>query len=58
MYKLHYPRLIGSMHKEPLILKVFFYSGIYPAEPLLNLNILANSKWKSKIFWGMIQGPI
>jgi hypothetical protein len=55
MYKLHYPRHIGSMLKEPPILTFFVcFQGVwYPTEQLWNSNISENSNQISKMFYGM-----
>jgi hypothetical protein len=53
MYELHNPRQIGPMLKEPLILKMFPYSGtIFKFVNYKNLN------QNSKMFYGMNQGPV
>jgi hypothetical protein len=51
MNKLHYPRHIWSMLKEPLIWNFFVFCGVwYPAEQLWNSNISENSNQNSKMF--------
>jgi hypothetical protein len=60
MYKLHYPRLIVSMLKEPPILEMVVCSAGYDTPRnhfriLISLGIQNRNK---KYFWGMNQGPI
>ncbi len=54
VYKLHYPRHIGSMLKKPPIWKFFLFCGVwYPAEQLWNSNISENSNQNLKMLQGM-----
>ncbi len=59
MYKLHYPRLIESMLKEPPILKMFFCSARYDT-PRNHFRIWISRRIgnrNQKHFWAWIRGP-
>jgi hypothetical protein len=60
MHKLHYPRHIGSVLKDPHILKINFCSAgsDTPGNNFLNSNNFKNTSQNSKMFQGMNQGPI
>ncbi len=60
MYKLHYPRLIISMLKEPPILKIIFCTAGYDT-PRNHIQVWLSPQIQNgyeKIFWAMNQGPI
>ncbi len=54
MYKLHYPRHLEFILKEPLYEIFFVFHGVwYPAEQLWNSNISASSNQNLKMLQGM-----
>jgi hypothetical protein len=57
MYKLHYPRLVVSMLKEPPILKwIFVLRGMIPRGTTFKFEYLGEFEKEIKKNWGM-RGP-
>jgi hypothetical protein len=57
MYKLHYPRLIGSMLEEHLTLKMFFFlRGMIPLRTTFEFEYLGEFEMEIKIILGHESG--